>query len=227
MPLSKEREADLIKQAKAGQESAFRELVKELNPRLFRIARGVLSSSEEAEDAVQESYIKAFSQLEQFKGDARFVTWISRITLNTSLMMLRKYQHNERFDALAEIQQESAHEAMVASPQKNPDRALESAQLGLILEDAISKLTPKLRLPFMLYELEGMSTREIAEQLDITTVTVKTRIFRARRQLRHDLVDRLGEFGKLVFYFAEQRCVRLTEAVVEQLKSNQIIRSIP
>ncbi|PYZ99661.1 RNA polymerase sigma factor [Gammaproteobacteria bacterium 2W06] len=224
MKLTPEREQWLLEQAKMGREHAFRELVQHLNPRVFRIARGVLDSEAEAEDAVQESYVKAFSDLAHFRGEARLATWVGRITLNTAMMMARKRRPTEILDTVGEVSESmSDNESLRAPTISRPDHASESAELRVLMEAAISTLSPKLRLPFMLYELEGLSVREIAEQLDIQVVAVKTRVFRARRHLRDELAQRMGGINEIAFHFAGDRCAGMADQVVERLVRQGVI----
>lgn len=226
--MTPEREQWLIEQAKLGHEHAFRELVQHLNPRVFRVARGILDTDAEAEDAVQESYVRAFRDLHRFRGDSRIATWITRIALNTAKMMARKKKPTEQLDTvgdMAELMDE--HDNLHAPRASHPDHVVENSELRDLMEEAIGSLSPNLRLPFMLFELEGLSTREIADHLNIQTMAVKTRVYRARRQLRKELSERIGGASEVAFYFAGARCVGMADQVIGQLINDGIVVSNP
>ena len=154
-------EADLVSAARDGNELAIRQLIRRLNPRLFRVARGIIDSDAEAEEALQEAYLSAFSKLDGFREQASFSTWITRIVINTSRMQRRRARIAEEYDTVDET---SAY-GVVMFPGQNselPDATLGRAQLRGFLETAVSDLPPDLRLPFLLREAEGMSILAIA-----------------------------------------------------------------
>ena len=212
-------EADLVTAARAGNESAIRELVRRMNPRLFRIARGIVASDAEAEDVVQETYLKAFTQLENFHAEARFSTWITRIAINAALMHIRRARPQEAYDTVAE--DENSTSSILAFPGQQPDRpeeALGRAQMRALLEECVASLPADLRLPFLLREAENMSILSIARDLSLNPVTVKTRLFRARRRLRSALEDRIQGGFDVIFPFDGARCAGMADQVVAALK---------
>lgn len=213
-------EADLVAAARQGDETAIRELVRRLNPRLFRVARGIVPSDAEAEDVVQDTYLAAFTGLHRFEGRARFSTWITRIAINTARMHRRRARPVEDYDTVTEDQ----NRQIVAFPGGQPEAAdttLGRAQVRALLETAIAGLPPDLRLPFLLHEVEGMKLREIAEDLSINRVTLRTRMFRARRQLRAALADHVSGGFDAVFPFDGARCARMADRVVERLHAGR------
>lgn len=210
-------EADLIDAARHRDEAAVRELIRRLNPRLFRTARGIVSSDAEAEDVVQETYVSAFTQLDRFEGRSRFSTWITRIAINTALMRVRRARPEEEYDTVAE--ERSANILSLFSGSDSPEADFGRAQLRGILETAIAALPSDLRLPFLLHEAEGMKLKEIAEDLSINPLTVKTRLFRARRQLRDALEDKLRGGFTSVFPFDGARCANMADRVIARLHS--------
>lgn len=215
-------ENDLITAARTGSEVAVRELIRRLNPRLFRVARGIVPSDAEAEDVVQETYLKAFTRLGQFRGDARFSTWITRIAINTARMQARGAHSQMEYDSVTEDQQTA--DILTPFPGQDPDRpdaALGRAQLRALLEDAVAKLPPDLRLPFLLRESESLSVTEIAETLSLNPVTVKTRLFRARRRIRSAVEERIQGGFDAIFPFDGARCANMADRVVEHLKAGK------
>lgn len=208
-------EAELIAAARNENEAAVRELIRRLNPRLFRTARGIVSSDAEAEDVVQETYVSAFTRLDRFEGRSQFSTWITRIAINTALMRLRRARPEEEYDTVADDR--PANILNLFSSNDTPEADFGRAQLRGILEAAIAALPPDLRLPFLLHEAEGMKLREIARDLSLNPLTVKTRLFRARRQLRATLEDKLRGGSTSVFPFDGARCADMADRVVAQL----------
>lgn len=212
-------EADLVDAARQGEEKAARELIRRLNPRLFRIARGIVESDAEAEDVVQEAYLNAFTRLDDFRGEARFSTWISRIALNAALMRKRAGRPHEEYDTVSE--DNHTQDRVLAFPGGGPDQpdaALGRGQIRSMLEQAVAELPDEFRLVFLLREAEGMSVIAIARDLDLNPITVKTRLFRARRRLRTLLETRLRGGFETVFPFAGRRCAEMADRVVARLK---------
>ncbi len=213
-------EADLVAAARHGDEVAIRELIRRLNPRLFRVARGIVPSDAEAEDVVQETYLAAFTRLDRFEGRARFSTWITRIAINAARMHLRRARPVEDYDTVTE----DRNRQIVAFPGGQPeaaDSALGRAQIRVLLEQAIAGLPPDLRLPFLMHEVEGMRLSEIAQDLSINQVTLRTRMFRARRQLRAALADHVAGGFDTVFPFDGARCARMADRVIERLQARR------
>lgn len=214
-------EAALVSEAANGNEAAVRELVRRMNPRLFRVARGVVASDAEAEEVVQETYMKAFSRLDTFRGEARFSTWITRIAINTARMQARRVRPQEDYDTVAEDHQ--TPDSVLPFPGQSPDRpdaALGRAQIRVFLEDAVADLPADLRLPFLMREAESMSVRAIAADLSLNPITVKTRLFRARRRLRNALEKRIHGGFDAIFPFDGARCVGMADRVVAGLKAS-------
>jgi RNA polymerase sigma-70 factor (ECF subfamily) len=209
-------EADLLAAAAARSEAAVRELIRRNNPRLFRVARGLVSSDAEAEDVVQETYLAAFRSLDRFRSGATFSTWITRIAINNALMHQRRKRPEEEYDTVIE----SDSSSVLPFPGSLPEGAeaqLGRLQLRRILEELVNGLPPDLRLVFILSEAEGMTNNEIARDLKLNPVTVKTRLFRARRWLRTDLERRVKGGFDAIFPFDGARCANMAERVVQEL----------
>ncbi len=212
-------EADLVAAARRHDEDAVRELVRRLNPRLFRVACGVVGSEAEAEEVVQDAYLHAFTRLAEFRGEARFSTWVTRIALNAARMRRRAKRPQEEYDTVAD--DPGVQNRVLAFPSADPvqpDAALGRMQIRGLLEQAIAELPAEFRLVFLLREAEGMSVMAIARDLDLNPITVKTRLFRARRRLRAVLETRLRGGFEQVFPFGGRRCAAMTDRVVRGLR---------
>jgi RNA polymerase sigma-70 factor, ECF subfamily len=189
----------LVHASKTGDIAAFEELVKRYDSKLLRIAQHVTHNREDAQDAVQEAFLKAFQKLEQFRENSKFSTWLVRIAINQSLMRLRK-QHRKSEVA---INQGFQTEEEVLSPEitdwaPNPEERCRASEIRQILIKTLRKLRPNLSVVFVLRDIEGLSTEETASALNLSQAAVKTRLLRARLQLREELSKyfrRTGEFA--------------------------------
>lgn len=213
-------EADLVRNARDGNELAVRELIRRMNPRLFRVARGIVGGDAEAEDVVQETYVTAFGKLESFRAEASFATWITRIAINIAKMRLRRERQNEVYDTVTEDQ--SPH--ILAFPGQGSEPAeviLGRTQISAIIEKAVADLPPDLRVVFLLRETEGLTTAEVATTLEINPITVKTRLYRARRRLKTALEVQVSGGFETIFPFDGLRCVRMADRVIAALKDQK------
>lgn len=205
----------LVAAARLGEEAAVRELVRRMNPRLFRIARGILPSDADAEEVVQEAYLTAFSRLDGFRDEASFATWISRIAINAALMRARRARPETGYDTVNERHIPGAQ--VLAFP-GTAEAAIARHEVRALLEEAVTRLPPELRLPFLLHEVEGQSIRAIARDLDLNPITVRTRLFRARRRLREMLTEKIKDGFAGIFPFAGTRCAGMADRVVAAVK---------
>ena len=183
----------LVHDCKNGDGDAFEQLVKRYDSRLLRIAQHITHNHEDAQDAVQEAFFKVFRNLNNFREDSLFSTWLIRITVNESLMKLRK-QRSIKEIAASDIQEEGSFQFDVADWAPNPEELYTDGELRDILRNELQKLQPKLRVVFVLRDIEEMSTHETAEILQLTVVAVKSRLCRARMHLR----QRLSNYFQLV-----------------------------
>jgi RNA polymerase sigma-70 factor (ECF subfamily) len=183
----------LVHATKNGDIAAFEELVRRYDRKLLRIASNITRNREDAEEVVQETFLKAYRHLDQFQGNAKFSTWLTRIALNQSLARLRK-QHGAKAVSLnGEIQFDGEVLPIdVADWAPNPEERYRSSELRQILTKTLQELRPALRVVFVLRDVEGFSTSETAESLGLTQVSVKARLFRARLELR----ERLSKYFK-------------------------------
>jgi RNA polymerase sigma-70 factor (ECF subfamily) len=178
----------LVHACKSGDFAAFEKLVKRYDRRLFRIAQHLTHNREDAEDVVQESFLKAFQHLDQFREDAKFSTWLIRIAINQSLMMLRSRRPAREVSIDSDFQSEDGNLPMdVVDWAPNPEELYRATQLREILRNTLQQLGPGLRVVFVLRDIEGFSLEETAEALELSVAAVKARSFRARLQLRERL----------------------------------------
>jgi len=181
-------ELALVQAAKGGDVGAFEELVRRYDRNVFRIAQHITQNREDAEDVVQDAFLKAYSNLEQFQGQSKFYTWLVRIAVNEALMKLRR-RRPERMVSLDEDvkTEEDSLPREVADWSPNPEQQYNQAELREILDKTIHGLPATFRTVFVLRDVEGLSTEETAEALDLSIPAVKSRLLRARLQLRERL----------------------------------------
>jgi RNA polymerase sigma-70 factor, ECF subfamily len=209
-------EAQLVRLAAARDESAIRSIMKANNQRLYRLARSILRDDTEAEDVVQETYIRLFTHLGEFRGESSLSTWLSRIAINEALGRVRK----RRSVALTE-QAETASARIIPFPltaaADDPERTMAQREIQKVVERSIDELPDTFRTVLVARVIEGMSVEATAELLDLNVVTVKTRLHRARKLLRDSVERQIGPVAMNAFPFAGQRCDRLTEEVMRRL----------
>lgn len=209
----------LVESARRGHEFAFREIMRRYNQRLFRVARAVVRDDAEAEDIVQESYVRAFTHLETFRGEAQLSTWLIRIALNEALGRKRRRRPTVELDGMpAEAGDILLGEAHTDAP-PSPESELGRNEARRLLESAIDLLPESFRTVFVMRDVEGLTTDEVAGQLHINEATVKTRLFRARRLLRETLSNELQSAFEGLFPFDGARCVNMADRVIARLKS--------
>jgi len=187
----------LVNAARAGDVEAFGELVKRYDRQVFRVVRSLTESPQEAEDVVQEAFVKAFCNIKTFEGRAAFSTWLIRIAVNEALGRIR---HRQKFPLspleFTSSDEESLVELQIASPGANPEELCREGELHRALARAVHRLRPRLRAVFVLRDVQGMSAQQTAEILRITVGTVKARLFRARQRVRQMLMPYVSGPGR-------------------------------
>ena len=211
-------DAELVRRALARDETAVRDIIKANNRRLYRLARGILRNDGEAEDVVQETYVRAFTRLADFRGESSLSTWLSRIAMNEALGRLRRERPGVEISSLPQ----GALEAQIiqfplVSAADDPEKSMAQREIQHVVEGAIDELPEPFRLVFMTRVVEGMNVEETAEILDLRPETVKTRLHRARAMLRENVEKKIGPVVMDAFPFAGRRCDRLTDAVLKRL----------
>ena len=214
---------DLVALARTGDGPAFAAIMTRYNQRLYRVARGVVRDDGEAEDVLQEAYMRAFAALPAFRGEASLSTWLTRIVLNEALGRLRRRRPTEELDAIDRAVL-SGDSRVIMFPGLNapgdPESAAARAEVRRLLEGAIDDLPETFRVVFVMRDIEEMSIEETAGHLAIPAETVKTRLHRARRLLRKGLDAKLAPALKDTFPFQGARCARITETVLARLGLN-------
>lgn len=212
-------DALIVERARSGDRAAFRAIMTLGNQRLFRVARSIVRDDAEAEDVLQESWLRAFRALPGFRGDAEIMTWLTRIVVNEARGRLRKTRPTLGVEAIEQAQQAGA--AILAFPLtagfESPDAAAESIHLRRMIETAIDALPEPFRLAFILRDVHGCGTAETAAALDIPEATVKTRLHRARALMRAALDERMRATIAEAFSFLGTRCERITDGVIARL----------
>jgi RNA polymerase sigma-70 factor (ECF subfamily) len=186
------------------------------NQRLFRTAWSILKDRAEAEEAVQDGYLKAFAAIGTFAGRSSLSTWLTRIVVNEALG--RRARAKKRSQLLNQesvvVLEEYREKLMAGSVTQSPEKALMRGQIAKLLETAIARLPDTFRPVFVLREIEGLSVEDTAEALQIPEETVKTRLFRARRRLQKELDPELCDALSETFPFAGADCESLTDRVI-------------
>jgi RNA polymerase sigma-70 factor (ECF subfamily) len=212
---------ELARLARGGDAAAARVLITRHNQRLYRTAFCILNDRAEAEEAVQEAYLKAFEGLDGFQGLSAFATWLTRITVNEALGRRRSRERRRRgLEHRGVAMIEDYREALMPNAHDGADEALMRRQVAELLEVAIARLPEPFRAVFVLREVNELSVEETAEVLGLAVATVKTRLFRARRRLRADLGPQLKLSLAETFVFAGADCAALTEKVLARLGLN-------
>jgi RNA polymerase sigma-70 factor (ECF subfamily) len=210
-------DADLVQRARGRDEAAIRFIMRANNRRLYRIARGILRNDGEAEDVVQETWVRAFTHLESFRGDSSLATWLSRIAMNEALGRLRRARPSVELDSLPPGALEAQIIQFPLSASEDPEKTMAQREIQHVVEHAIDELPEAFRIVFITRVIEGMNVEETAELLDLKPETVKTRLHRARTMLRQNVEKKIGPVVMEAFPFAGKRCERLTDAVLKRL----------
>lgn len=198
-----------------GNTTLFELLMRRYNERLYRTARSIVRDDLEAEDVIQQAYVNAYAHLSQFNGSARFSTWLTRIAINEALARVRRRGRYETFD------DDVVHPEPFMSQPDNPERQVFTHELRGLLEWAIDEIPAGMREVFMLREVEGLSTLEVAECLGLSEDVVKTRLSRGRASLRRLLLERTGATTPEAFRFYRPRCDRVVAHVLSRIVDQQ------
>ncbi len=178
----------LVASAVAGDVHAFEKLISKYDRQIFRIAQHITQNREDAEDVMQDAFLKAYEKLDQFQGNSKFYTWLVRIAVNESLMRLRKRRTGKMVSIDEDIEtDEGSVPRDLADWSPNPEQNYSQAELAKILRKTIQGLPPGFRVVFVLRDVDGLSTEETAEMLGLSVPAVKSRLLRARLQLRERL----------------------------------------
>jgi len=183
----------LVERVRGGDDAAYDTLVHKYERQVFRIAQHITQNREDAEDVMQDAFLKAYQKLDQFQGNSKFYTWLVRIAVNESLMRLRKRRSGKLVSIDEDIEtDEGSVQRDLADRAPDPEQNYSQAELAEILRKTIQGLPPGFRIVFVLRDVEGLSTEEAAETLGLSVPAVKSRLLRARLQLRERLSRYFG-----------------------------------
>jgi RNA polymerase sigma-70 factor, ECF subfamily len=212
-------EHDLVARARGRDEAAVRAIITRNNRRLFRMARSIVKDDNEAEDVVQESYVRAFTKLDEFRGESSLSTWLTRIVINEAYGRLRRQRTRIGWEGAEATLSPVAGVLLPSwSSRPDPEAAIAQHQIHHLLERAVDALPERFRTVLVARLVEEMSIEETADLLGLLPQTVKTRLHRARLMVRQNLERQIGPALTKVFPFAGARCERLADAVIAILR---------
>lgn len=219
-PIDSMADTDLVARAASGDDAAFERIMRRHNRLLFRTARSILKSDAEAEDALQEAYLRAWRSLGSFRAEARLSTWLVRIVINESLGRLRRRSAQVlALDATIDLGDVSMEDVMAGNPDEQPERTAMRTELRALMEACIDALPEAFRTVFMLRAVEELSVEEVSAALGLPEATVRTRFFRARGLLREGLARDIDHAMADAFSFDGARCDRIVAHVMATLAS--------
>lgn len=210
---------EVVKRVLAGETALYELLMRRHNQRLYRVARAILRDDAEAEDVMQDAYVRAYRNLAGFEGRAKFVTWLTRIAVNEALARSRKHSRFRSVDASDDLIGEDMNAVM--STGRSPEQETYDRELAAVLQRAILTLSEEHRLVVVLRDVEGLSTEETAKCLNLTQENVKVRLHRAHVALRKQLSATIGERASKCFQFHAVRCDRVVANVFKTLGVSQ------
>jgi RNA polymerase sigma-70 factor (ECF subfamily) len=205
---------EVVGRVRAGETGLYELLMRRYNQRLFRVVRAVVTNDGEAEDILQETWVRAYEHLDQFAGRAAFATWVSRIAFHEALARVRK---GKRWTPVEDPEGEIMPEVNRRATAETPEAQAMRGQLSQMLQTAVDALPESYRLVFVLREVEQLSTIETAESLGLSEEAVKTRLHRSRALLRRELTDRMGPALVEAYAFMGARCDRTVARVLERI----------
>lgn len=207
------KDEDIVADVLEGHTALFEILMRRHNERVYRAVRAILRDDSEAEDVMQQAYVNAYAHLRQFNRRAQFSTWLTRIAINEALARVRRKRNYQCVDDDT-LDMESS---MSGAALPDPERQAAAGELREVLESAIDRLADGAREVFVLRDVEGMNTAEVAAALDVSEDVVKTRLSRARSAIRRDLIARSGSSALEVFRFYKPRCDRVVAGVLSRI----------
>jgi RNA polymerase sigma-70 factor, ECF subfamily len=200
----------VIQRVRAGEKYLFEIIMRRHNQRLFRVLRALVRDDNEAEEIMQDAYVRAYEHLDQFAGRAKFVTWLTKIAVYEAYRRLKKREKTADHD--------QCMEQLMASRDRSPEERTFDSEVRTLLEDSIDSLPQEYRAVYMMRDVEELSTAETAECLDISEENVKVRLFRARAMIRRRLFERAGGVSTTAFQFLGARCDRVVRNVLSRIE---------
>lgn len=203
---------EVVERVRDGETALFEILMRRHNQRLYRVACGILGDGAEAEDVMQDAYVRAYAHLDQFAGRSSFATWLTRIAVNEALARTRWRSRHVEIDAMPAPRKDAL--PSLWSNEKGPESQAVTRSLQAVLEAAIAELPDTYRPVVMLRDVQGLSTAEAAECLEVSEAVVKVRLHRGRALLRREIAARTGEVLGRAFEFGAERCDRVVAGVL-------------
>jgi RNA polymerase sigma-70 factor (ECF subfamily) len=203
----------VVQRVKDGESDIYEILMRRYNQRLFRVIRSILRDENETEEVIQDAYVRAYEHLDQFEGRSKFSTWLTKIAIYEAYARLKSRKRTSGFDDYME--------QLMATSDRSPEERTFDSEVRSLLEIAVDSLSDEHRSVLIMRDIEGMSTSETAECLDITEENVKVRLFRARAAIRRQLFERVGAASPRAFQFLGERCDRIVNRVLERIASQQ------
>ena len=207
-------DSEIVDRVRAGDLALYEVVMRRYNQRLYRVARAILHNDAEAEDVIQDVWVRAYTHLDQFEGRASFSTWLTRIAVHEALTRLRSRNRHPQLDV---TEHDGELSMKMTWKSLNPEQNATSAQLREFLEEAVMSLPESYRTVIMLRDIEELSTVETAEALDLTEDNVKVRLHRGHGMIRDWLFERIGTRAKEAFPFMGVRCDRVVQNVFDHL----------
>jgi RNA polymerase sigma-70 factor (ECF subfamily) len=211
-PVSTLTDEEIVARVRAGETQLFELIIRRHNQRIYRAARAILRDDAEAEDVMQDAYVRAYAHLHEFEGRAHFSTWLTRIAVHEALARLRRRRRFQPIDAGSQETQ-----SMPTAPRSTPEQQASDGEIRTVVEKAIDSLPDDFRSVFVLRAVEEMSGAETAECLGIPEETVKTRLHRARARLQETLLQALEPAAPRAYEFHLSRCDRVVAVVFARL----------
>ena len=205
---------EVVRRVLGGDVALMEILMRRYNQRLFRAVRSIVKDDSQVEDIVQEAYVRAYEHLSQFEGRARFSTWLTKIAIYEAYARVRRFDY-QNVDSISELEEKSLY---MNSNERDPERQTFDGEMRLMLERAFDVLPDDYKSVFMLREIEGLSTAETAECLEISEENVKTRLHRAREFLQRELYATAGATARTAFQFLGPRCDRVVARVMARIQ---------
>src|SRR5947199_1714649 len=206
---------EVVRRVIEGETALFEILMRRYNRRLFRVTRSIVTNDLEAEDIVQDAYVRAYEHLNQFEGRARFSTWLTKIAIYEAYARVRRIGY-QKVDSISLLEDQGLD---MKSKERNPEQQIYDGELKMVLERAFDALPSDYRSVFMLREIEGLSTAETAECLEISEENVKTRLHRARELLQRELYSAAGA-PRTAFQFLGARCNRVVARAMARIQGS-------
>ena len=217
------QDEQIVERVLCGETALYEILMRRHNQRLYRVGVSILRNDTEAEDVMQEAYVRAYTHLRQFAGEAKFATWLTKIAVHEALARLRKRGRTEDIELILDTNLHVM--ASMGKMTRDPEMQAYDEELKVVLERAINVLPDTYRTVFVLRAVEGLSVAETAACLELSHEAVKTRFHRGRSLLRRELQRRAGVTAAQAFPFHLSRCDRIVEAVFERINGDVKRRS--